>query len=98
MNIKREYTIEKICDGCDLKTKTIEVIGLDPHRPNIINYICKRCDKSHATIPKILKYNRKNFPETHSIFGFPLNETKNISNIKIYFSNRDDGGFLTEFC
>jgi hypothetical protein len=57
--------------------------GLDPKRPKLINFICKRCDNSYKTISKILKYNNKFLPETHSIFGFPLEEAKNISSIEI---------------
>lgn len=86
--MKIEYMIEKICDGCDEKKKTREVERLDPKRPTHKNYLCKNCDKSHHTISKILKWNKKFLPETHSIFGFPLEMVKDVSSIEmtIYLS------------
>jgi hypothetical protein len=81
-----KYELENKCHGCDELKRTRSVKRLDPQRSDIINYICKGCDKSHSTIPKILDWNRKNLPETTSIFGFPLKNSKYISGIdlKIY--------------
>lgn len=80
------YLNEEICDGCGKKTKTRIHKGLDPKRKTRVNFLCKRCDNSYETIPKILKFNSKSFPETHSIFGFPLDKLEHISSIemKIY--------------
>lgn len=81
--MKFEYKIEKKCDGCDCNKLTREVDGLDPRRPTRINYLCKRCDYSYHSIPKILEYNRKYIKETHSIFGFNLEDAENISSIEL---------------
>ncbi len=70
--MKFEYNIEKKCDGCSIIKNTREVKNLDPLRKKVINFLCKFCDHSHHTIPKILKWNKKNLKETHSIFGFEL--------------------------
>lgn len=51
---------------------TREIKKLDPKRPLIINNLCKQCDNDSRTITKILNFNNKNLPETHSIFGFSL--------------------------
>lgn len=83
--MKIEYPIKKKCDGCDDVKQTREHEGLDPKRPLIVNYICKRCDSFKHTIRKILEYNRKHLRETHSIFGFLLSEKDNIVKIEINF-------------
>lgn len=86
--MKFEYIHLKKCDGCDFEKQTRDIIGLDPRRQTRLNYICKKCDKSYNTIPKILEWNKKHLPETHSIFGFPLDQAKNITSIKINFLDR----------
>jgi hypothetical protein len=67
-----KYFNKKKCDGCDKFKMTREIKKLDPKRPLIINNLCKQCDNDSRTITKILNFNNKNLPETHSIFGFSL--------------------------
>lgn len=77
------YLNKEICDACGEKTKTRNHKGLDPKRPTRVNFLCKRCDNSYETIPKLLKWNSKFLPETHSIFGFPLDKLADISSIEM---------------
>lgn len=57
--MKFKYEILKICDGCDQEKQTREMQSLDPSHRDLKNYLCKVCDNSYHTIPKILKRNLK---------------------------------------
>jgi protein-arginine kinase activator protein McsA len=83
-----DICVGKICDGCDRKKTTRAFYRLDPRRLNKINYLCKKCANSNDTIPKLLKWNKKNLPETHSILGFTIEESKKVSSIEIAIFQR----------
>ena len=70
--MKFEYQIKSKCCGCDCEKNTRELKGLDPKRRERINFICNTCDRKPEAITKILKFNNRYLKETHSVFGFPL--------------------------
>lgn len=53
-----KYTICHKCDGCEGNKMTRSVSKLDPRNRDIVNFLCKKCDVSYETIPKILYNNR----------------------------------------
>ena len=78
-----KYDISHTCDGCDVIKNTREVEGLDPKRKYVKNYLCKKCDNSYKTIPKILSWNRKHLKESTTIFGTKIEDVHKY-NYKIY--------------
>lgn len=69
VSMKIKYEFFKKCDSCEKNKHVREIKGLDPKRSNLSNFLCRKCDNSYLTIPKILRYNNKNLKETTNIFG-----------------------------
>jgi hypothetical protein len=74
--VKIEYPILKKCDGCDQEKQTRSHTGLDPWYKDLENFICKKCDTSHNTTPKIISWNRKHL-KGGNIFGLTEEQIEN---------------------
>ncbi len=80
--MKTVYDVEHICCGCGEMKKTFKHTGLDPRRKDLENFLCKRCDTRVETWDIIFKKNRR-LKETHSIFGFRLEDKDRIQSVHI---------------